>query len=164
MAFADFIRGNRTGTLPFILWAWPTPVGERIWVWLRPGLSLSELEGRGEQLAVACWARQVTVTAATDKYAALLRFDIKRRDTFTTTIGSPLHQLVTGTSITPAVTEPELPTALDLPDVPADALVPSNGNGARTNGTEKAKRQNRSATAVADRPDGSSDDDVSDWI
>lgn len=169
MAFADFIRGNRTGSLPFILFAWPTPVGERVWVWLRPGLSLSELEGRGEQLAVACWARQVTVTAASDKYAALLRFDIKRRDTFTGPVSSPLHTLITGPSgSTPAAATPELPTALDITDVPADALVSSSTNG--TNGTaSSAKRSGRTATAVVDRQDGPdasppAGEDLSDWI
>ena len=29
--FNEFIITNRTGSLPFILWAHPTPVGERVW-------------------------------------------------------------------------------------------------------------------------------------
>ena len=36
--FSEFIITNRTGSLPLILWAMPTPVGERVWIWLRPGL------------------------------------------------------------------------------------------------------------------------------
>ena len=37
--FAQFIISNQSGSLPLILWARPTPVGERVWVWLRTGLS-----------------------------------------------------------------------------------------------------------------------------
>jgi len=94
MSFAAFIRGNREGTLPFILHAVPTPVGERVWVWLRPGLSLGELRGREEQLAVSCWASEVSVEQASSKYAALLRFDIKRRNSFTDQPVSPLLSTV----------------------------------------------------------------------
>ena len=36
--FAEFIITNRTGSLPLILWAIPTPVGERVWISAsRPG-------------------------------------------------------------------------------------------------------------------------------
>lgn len=90
MSFAAFIRGNREGTLPLILGAVPTPVGERVWVWLRPGLSLAELRDRGDQLAVACWARDVEVTGASKRFAGLLRFDIRRRDTLAAPVDSPL--------------------------------------------------------------------------
>ena len=45
--FATFIRANRYGSLPLILWAHPTPAGERVWVWLRPGLSLEDLTSEG---------------------------------------------------------------------------------------------------------------------
>ena len=41
--FSEFIITNRTGSLPLILWARPTPVGERVWIWLRPGLALDDL-------------------------------------------------------------------------------------------------------------------------
>ena len=54
--FSEFIITNRTGSLPLILWARPTPVGERVWIWLRPGLSLDDLHNRLDKIAVACWA------------------------------------------------------------------------------------------------------------
>ena len=38
--FAEFIITNRTGSLPFLLLTIPTSVGERAWIWLRPGLAL----------------------------------------------------------------------------------------------------------------------------
>jgi len=64
LCFAAFIATNRHGTLPLILAARPTPAGERVWVWLRPGLSLADLEAEGQtqKLAVACWANEVRVT------------------------------------------------------------------------------------------------------
>nr|WP_030503739.1 hypothetical protein [Micromonospora purpureochromogenes] len=37
VCFAQFIIANQSGSLPLILWAKPTPVGERVWVYLRPG-------------------------------------------------------------------------------------------------------------------------------
>ena len=60
----EFIRAaNRTapGRLPLILVARPTPAGERVWLWLRPGLDLADLDGRTDKLAVACWAGQARV-------------------------------------------------------------------------------------------------------
>ena len=75
LCFAEFIRSaNRTapGRLPLILVARPTPAGERVWVWLRPGLDLTDLDGRTDKLAVACWAGQARVVRASVRYAALV--------------------------------------------------------------------------------------------
>ena len=41
--FNEFIITNRDGSLPLILGARPTPAGERLWVFLRPGLSLADI-------------------------------------------------------------------------------------------------------------------------
>ena len=62
--FSEFIITNRTGSLPLILWAMPTRVGERVWIWLRPGLSLDDLLGRLDKIAVACWATAAVAEAA----------------------------------------------------------------------------------------------------
>ena len=35
---------NRSGRLPWLTLAYPTPVGERVWVWLVAGLSLADFE------------------------------------------------------------------------------------------------------------------------
>jgi hypothetical protein len=55
LCFAKLIRTDRDGTTPLILYAKPTPAGERVWVWLRPGLSIKDLEAEGQthKLAVA---------------------------------------------------------------------------------------------------------------
>ena len=62
--FSEFIITNRTGSLPVILRARPTPVGERVWIWLRPGLSLDDLLDRLDKIAVACWATAALAEAA----------------------------------------------------------------------------------------------------
>jgi hypothetical protein len=69
--FSEFIITNRTGSLPLILWAVPTPVGERVWIWLRPGLAIDDLQNRLDKIAVACWATAATAEAASASNAAL---------------------------------------------------------------------------------------------
>ena len=103
--FSEFIITNRTGSLPLILWAVPTPVGERVWIWLRPGLAIDDLLDRLDKIAVACWATAAVAEAASRSNAAFIRVDIKRRDALTTTITSPLLELIkTSTPRTRAMT------------------------------------------------------------
>jgi hypothetical protein len=121
LCFAAFIATNRHGTLPLIGPARPTPAGERVWVWLRPGLSLKDLEQEGQvqKLAVACWANEVRVTRASRKYAALIRVDITRREPLAHRIVSPLPDYVPADAPANAPTSPGMPpVGLDLPDVP----------------------------------------------
>lgn len=121
LCFAAFIATNRSGSLPLILPAKPTPAGERVWVWLRPGLSLHELEqdGQVQKLAVACWANEVRVMRASRRYAALIRLDITRREPLAATIVSPLPDHVPTDVPANAPTSPGMPpVGLDLPDVP----------------------------------------------
>ena len=123
--FSEFIITNRTGSLPLILWARPTPVGERVWIWLRPGLALDDIQDRLDKIAVACWASTALAEAASRSNAAFVRMDIKRRDALTGTIGSPLLELIK--SGAPAVERDpaDLPTALDLPQVTASEVTPA---------------------------------------
>jgi hypothetical protein len=121
LCFAAFIATNRQGSLPLILPARPTPAGERVWVWLRPGLSLRDLEqdGQVQKLAVACWANEVRVMRASRRYAALIRVDITRREPLADTIVSPLPDYLPADMPATAPTSPGLPpVGLDLTDVP----------------------------------------------
>ena len=126
MSFAAFIRSqNRIhvhGAAPLILWARPTPAGERVWVWLRAGLDLEQLEGNAGKLAVACWASEVRIAGASQRHAALVQVDVTRRDPLTAVVGSPLVRLVpTGPArATAEILEPV--GGLDLDDVPADTF------------------------------------------
>ena len=99
--FSEFIITNRTGSLPLILAARPTPAGERLWVWLRPGLCLADVQDRTEEIAAACWATAVVADLASASNSALVRIDIKRRDPLTGTVTSPLAQLLGGITSRP---------------------------------------------------------------
>jgi len=130
MCFSQFIITNRHGSVPLILAARPTPAGERVWVWLRPGQALSDLEGRTDKLAVTCWANEVRVTLA-GRRAALLQVDVTRRNPLADKVSSPLPEVVkktwdalnhrfgrTGGIPINAPTSPGMPpTGLDLPEV-----------------------------------------------
>jgi hypothetical protein len=142
VCFSQFIIANKSGSLPLILWARPTPVGERVWVYLRPGLSLSRLQSRLDEIAVTCHASSVLVELASDsKRAAYLRFDIKRREVLTANVSSPLVGVIDTDGMPTAYTAPgDVPTALDLPDVPAESpLATAAKSAASPNGKKPAK-------------------------
>jgi hypothetical protein len=112
--------------LPLILWARPTPAGERVWVWLRPGLDLGDLEGKTGKVAVACWVGEARIVRASTRFAALVRVDLTRRDPLVATNLSPLAALVAhlrkndaDTPVSPAVPLVGLDLA-DVPEVPVE--------------------------------------------
>ena len=132
MFLAECVRsGNRArpGSLPLVLWARPTPAGERAWLWLRPGLELADLEGATGRLAVACWAGEARVVRASTRYAALIRVDVARRDPLMQVVTSPLAALIPQMRThgelpaSPAVP----PVGLELADVPAPVPEPRGG-------------------------------------
>ncbi|WFE51463.1 hypothetical protein [Micromonospora sp. WMMD1155] len=155
VCFAQFIIANQSGSLPLILWARPTPVGERVWVYLRPGLSMADLEGRLDKIAVTCHASTALVERASDGNAAYLRFDIKRREVLTAQVNSPLVDVINPDTPTADRPAPVIPTALDLPDVDAPTI------------TLPAQPKKPATTANGSKPAASSAtdaEDVSDWI
>jgi hypothetical protein len=154
--FAEFIITNRTGSLPLILWARPSRVGERVWVWLRPGLALEDIQSRLDKIATACWAWTATAEPASGSNAAYIRMDIKRRDALTERVRSPLLALIT--PATPARdhhTAPA-PTALELADVTADDVTPASRPA------RPGRKPHPAATLPAVQP--AADDDISDWL
>ena len=158
VCFAQFIIANQSGSLPLILWARPTPVGERVWVYLRPGLSAKDLESRLDKIAVTCHASTVLIERATETNAAYLRFDIKRREVLDARVNSPLVDRIDPAA--PVSASPlTVPTALDLPDVDVPTItLPEQGKPAGKKPT---------STANGSKPAASSstpEDDVSDWI
>lgn len=141
VCFSQFIIANRSGTLPLILWARPTPVGERVWVYLRPGLSLNRLQGRLDEIAVVCHASSVLVELASqNKKAAYLRFDIKRREVLTADVSSPLPGLIVTDDLPHHAAPADVPTALDLPDVPAESPLAAAAKSANGPNGKKASR------------------------
>lgn len=121
VCFAEFVRtANRLhpATVPLILVARPTPAGVRVWVWLRPGLDLEDLEGKTNKIAVTCWAGEVRVVRASRRYAALIRLDVTRRDPVARLVRSPLvDEFAAPVSAVP-VSPGMPPLGLDLDDVP----------------------------------------------
>jgi len=132
LCFAEFIRATtraRPVSLPLMLWARTTPAGERVWVWLRPGLDLSDLDGKTGRMAVACWAGEVRVVRASTRFAALVRIDVTRRDPLTGVVVSPLAQRF-GPLDDPMPVSPGMaPVGLDLDDVPEPAPEPPRQRG-----------------------------------
>ncbi|WP_341721117.1 hypothetical protein QQG74_03490 [Micromonospora sp. FIMYZ51] len=164
VCFAQFIIANQSGSLPLILWATPTPVGERVWVYLRPGLSVKDLESRLDKIAVTCHASTVLIERASEGNSAFVRFDIKRREVLTANVGSPLVDVIDPDTPTveqapaPAV----VPTALDLPDVQAPTItLPQQGTSERKPAKPATAAANGSKPAASTSADA---DDVSDWI
>jgi hypothetical protein len=134
LCFAQFIRSaarTRVGYLPLVLWARPTPAGERVWLWLRPGLDLADLDGRLGALAVACWAGEARVVRVSQRYAAMVRVDLTRRDPLAGTVASPLALLIPQRknhedAVLP-VSPGMPPVGLDLADVPEPVPEPRGG-------------------------------------
>ncbi|WP_435589749.1 hypothetical protein [Micromonospora aurantiaca (nom. illeg.)] len=161
VCFAQFIIANQSGSLPLILWAKPTPVGERVWVYLRPGLSLADLEGRLDRIAVACHASTALIERASDRNAAYLRFDIKRREVLTAQVGSPLVDVIDPDTPATERIPATVPTALDLPDIDAPTVTLPTQQG------RPAAKKPPATTANGSKPGATSsavEDDVSDWI
>ncbi|MDG4778996.1 hypothetical protein O7614_04970 [Micromonospora sp. WMMD961] len=161
VCFAQFIIANQSGSLPLILWARPTPVGERVWVYLRPGLSAKDLESRLDKIAVTCHASTVLIERASENNAAYLRFDIKRREVLTAHVGSPLVDVIDLAA--PVSASPlTVPTALDLPDVTAPTInLPTQGKPA---GKKPAPTTANGSKPAASSASSVEDDDTSDWI
>jgi hypothetical protein len=153
--FSEFIITNRTGSLPLILWAQPSRVGERVWIWLRPGLAIEDIQTRLDKIATACWAATATVEPASAANAAYIRMDIKRRDALTERVRSPLLALIA--PATPA-RDPDtipLPTALDLADVTEYDVTPAR---------RQARPGHKPAPAAPMPAVQAAADDVTDWL
>ncbi|MEV6495643.1 hypothetical protein AB0M20_44565 [Actinoplanes sp. NPDC051633] len=100
-------------------------------MWLRPGLSLHDLEqpGQVQKLAVACWANEARVTRASRKYAALIRVDITRREPLADTVLSNLPNHVPATMPATAPVSPAIPpTGVNLADVTTPRKRATNDN------------------------------------
>ena len=162
--FNEFIITNRDGSLPLILGARPTPAGTRLWIFLRPGLSLADIQDRADKIAAACWASTVIADQASPSNSALVRIDIKRRDPLTGTIASPIKTFI-GDHVPgrkPAAV-PD-PVDLDLTDVTAADVITPAKTGTATGNVKRPQWPNlpaRTDAAPASTTDG---EELSDWI
>jgi hypothetical protein len=174
--FAQFIVANQSGSLPLILVARPTPVGERVWIYLRPGLSVNELQSRVDKIAVACHASTVIIDRASSRTAAFVRVDIKRRDVLGGLVGTPLATIQSMSAESLEDTPPaNAIEALDLGDLPLADVTPAKTLAPSTRSTPPASEPaSASVIAIGSLPQAASGkkvpatvsagEDLSDWI
>ena len=98
---------NHRGYVPWLLWVRPTNVGERVWLLMRPGICVEDLDTRTSQIAAACWARDARVRAWR-RLVAVVLVDVVRRDPLTSgkLVGSPLTGLAGGNATDCAAGDP----------------------------------------------------------
>lgn len=70
---------TRTGRIPLVMWITPSTRGEKALMVSRAGISAAEFEAYAEEIAAACFARDVNVYRHR-KWAHLLIVEIIRRD------------------------------------------------------------------------------------
>lgn len=114
---------NHDGNLPWFLWTRPTPVGERVRLWMRPGLAAKDIENAADYLAAACMAREVRVTARRSM-TALVIVDVIRRDPLVAgaDIDSPLVGLSPAAAPVPPIKQHPISTQRHLRPVPTPAV------------------------------------------
>jgi hypothetical protein len=78
-ALVELRLTNRAGRLPLVVWLAPTPVGERVWLWCRAGISAEDITDEVDGIRAACVAREIRV-ARDPRWAALVVVDVIRRD------------------------------------------------------------------------------------
>ena len=90
---------NYRGYVPWCLWVRPTNVGERVWLLMRPGICVDDLDTRTPQIAAACWARDARVRAWR-RLVSVVLVDVVRRDPLTAgkLVGSPLPSMAGGSA------------------------------------------------------------------
>lgn len=160
---------NYSGNLPFILGCFATKTGQVVWLWMRPGLSIEDLDNKAETLASACWARKATIARSTSN-AAIVRIDIDRRDPLAKkTIDSPLLE---DTSDVPeaAVADDAVMAFLTPDDVPDESTNqrPAKTAGTSTSGETRSRTSKTKTTAAVNDSQtvilGPNGEDVSDYV
>ena len=109
------------GKLPHLVWARPTPVGERVRVWLPAGLSVKDVENISDNLATACWARSARIERDR-RQAAVVLVHIIRRDPLASTELAPdvldqVEPVVSSNNVVPLPTREEVVRELHEPRV-----------------------------------------------
>lgn len=86
---------NYTGNLPVVVWARPTAVGERVWLVLRAGIELGDVERNLDYIASGCWGHAARAEARRSM-TALVVVDVVRRDPLSTgpAVVSPIPHVV----------------------------------------------------------------------
>jgi hypothetical protein len=113
-------------------------------------------------VAVACHASTVIAERASERTAALVRLDIKRRDVLTATVTPAVAGTIPDTPA-PVRLVDDLPTRLDLPDIPTPAG--QRGRDSRASKPVTAIRPApKPVPATTPAASGGPVDDINDWI
>lgn len=118
------------GLLPLFIWTRPTPVGDRLRLWLRPGLSGRDIENVTDRIAAACWAADARVRVS-PKRASTVWVEVIRRDPLAARdlISSPLLDGVHADDFEPDADVIPLPDRATLtPTTPAEDGDPVSGD------------------------------------
>jgi hypothetical protein len=97
---------SRSGRLPIILATRRRPLGERVYLWCRAGISPADFSAARGELAAACMAKEVQVSRHV-RYAHLVALDVIRREPPPEWAGQPWYNTGTleGTLTIPAPRE-----------------------------------------------------------
>jgi hypothetical protein len=166
------------GLLPLFMWTRPTPVGDRLWLWLRPGLSGRDIEAVADRIAAACWASEARVRVSA-KRAAIVSVEVIRRDPLASPgpLPSPLLDGVarahfdTDADVIPlpdrSTVIPAKPVGsaprLDHPPVTVDPARAPRGGATKRTGTRSPTPTENTESSVA-AVVGWSGKDVSDYV
>jgi hypothetical protein len=74
---------NFSRAAPLFLWSHPTEVGDTVWLFLRAGISPSDVVDQCEWIASGCFARDARVTPVR-RMTALVKVEVIRRDPLAT--------------------------------------------------------------------------------
>lgn len=179
-AFSQTRTMTHNGRMPFLLWSRPSPVGERVRVWLPAGMSVKDIQNVTAELATACWARDVRVHPNRAQ-AALVIIEIVRRDPLATSavinpsvlddIDTDLGDFADDGNVVPLPNRNTLPTESPVTASPGPRMRRNTTkNTAATNGaTGPAPTASNGSTATAETPEppsvaGFGGVDVSDYI
>lgn len=69
---------SRNGRLPFIVFTTSRAFGERVTIWCRAGISVTDFASARDRLAAACWAHEVRIERS-QRYAHIVLLDVIRR-------------------------------------------------------------------------------------
>ncbi|MEU8223446.1 hypothetical protein [Kribbella sp. NPDC048915] len=159
---------NYSGNLPFILGCFSTKTGQVVWLWMRPGQSVEDLDNKAESLASACWASKATI-ARSKRNAAIVRIEIDRRDPLAKkTIDSPLLNDTSG--MPEAAVADDAVMAFLTPDTTDSASESTtNERPAKTGSGETRARTSKTKTTAAVNDSqtvilGANGEDVSDYV
>ncbi len=166
------------GLLPLFMWTRPTPVGDRLWLWLRPGLSGRDIEAVADRIAAACWASSARVRVSA-KRAAVVSVEVIRRDPLASfgQLHSPLLHgvarahfdtdaqvipLPDRSTVIPAAPVQSAPS-LDDTSLTVDPAPATRGGAIKRTGTRTPAATDTNESAVA-AVVGWSGKDVSDYV